>query len=60
MTLDAKDYTIVGVIPANFRLTIPGFREAQVYVPIGSRPIPTCFSAGPGWGSMGLAGSSLA
>ena len=31
--LDAKNYTVVGVIPPNFRLTIPGFREGDVYVP---------------------------
>ena len=35
MTLDARDYTIIGVIPASFHLAIPGFRDREVYVPIG-------------------------
>jgi hypothetical protein len=47
ITLDGRDYTIVGVMPASFRLLIPGFSESQVYAPIGQ------------WASMALAGSSL-
>lgn len=35
VTLDARAYTIIGVIPASFHLAIPGFRDREVYVPIG-------------------------
>jgi MacB-like periplasmic core domain len=35
LTLDGSPYTIVGVIPASFHLTIPSFTESEVYVPIG-------------------------
>lgn len=35
LTLDARNYTIVGVIPASFHLRIPGFRDSDVYVPVG-------------------------
>src|SRR5581483_6034317 len=35
ITLDSRAYTIVGVIPADFRLNVPGFRDGDVYVPIG-------------------------
>ena len=35
VTLDGRNYTIIGVIPANLHLAIPGFRDADVYAPIG-------------------------
>jgi predicted permease len=35
ITLDGMDYTIVGVIPANFDLELKSFRTADLYVPIG-------------------------
>jgi predicted permease len=35
ITLDARDYTIIGVIPAGFHLAIPGFRDRPLYVPVG-------------------------
>ena len=34
VTLDGRDYVIVGVIPAGFHLSLPSFREADVYAPI--------------------------
>src|SRR5882672_8780882 len=46
ITLDARDYSIIGVIPASFRLTIPGFREAQVYVPVGQWNNPLLLQRG--------------
>jgi predicted permease len=55
ITLDAKDYTIVGVIPANFRLDIPGFRDGDVYVPIGQWTNPLLLKRGAGLGIHGLA-----
>jgi predicted permease len=53
--LDAKDYTIIGVIPANFRLVIPGFRDTQVYVPIGQWSNPLLLQRGAGLGIHGIA-----
>jgi predicted permease len=54
ITLDAKDYTIVGVIPAEFRLAIPGFRESLVYVPIGQWSNPLLPQRGAGLGIHGI------
>ena len=52
--LDAKDYTIVGVIPADFRLVIPGFRDSQVYVPLGQWNNPLLLQRGAGLGLHGI------
>jgi predicted permease len=54
LTLDGKSYTIVGVIPARFRLQIPGFREAQVYLPIGQWNNPWLTKRGAGLGIHGI------
>jgi predicted permease len=54
ITLDARDYTIVGVIPANFHLLIPGFRDADVYVPIGQLNNPLLLNRGAGLGIHGI------
>ncbi len=54
ITLDAKDYTIVGVIPSNFHLRIPGFREADAYVPIGQWNNPLLLQRGAGLGMHGI------
>ena len=35
LTLDGRNYTVVGVIPAGFRLVAPSFHDSDVYVPIG-------------------------
>ncbi|HWW83210.1 MAG TPA: ABC transporter permease, partial [Vicinamibacterales bacterium] len=35
LTLDGRDYTIVGVVPASFDLPLPNFRRSDVYAPIG-------------------------
>ena len=35
LTLDGRQYAIVGVIPESFHLLIPSFRDSAVYVPIG-------------------------
>jgi predicted permease len=34
ITLDGRDFTIVGVIPASFHLRLPSFRDRDVYAPI--------------------------
>jgi predicted permease len=54
ITLDARDYTIVGVIPADFHLDIPGFRDSQVYVPIGQWSNPLLLKRGAGLGFHGI------
>jgi predicted permease len=35
VALDGKDYTIVGVVPANFDVFTRSFRTAQIYLPFG-------------------------
>ena len=54
ITLDARDYTIVGVVPASFHLVVPGFREGQVYVPIGQWGNPLLLQRGAGLGFHGV------
>jgi len=54
ITLDARPYTIVGVIPANFHLQIPGFRETDVYVPITQWTNPLLLKRGAGLGIHGI------
>jgi len=54
ITLDGRDYTIVGVIPAAFHLLIPGFRDADVYAPIGQWSNPLLLRRGAGLGFHGI------
>jgi predicted permease len=54
ITLDGRDYSIVGVMPASFRLSIPGFNESQVYVPIGQWSNPILLERGAGLGFHGI------
>ena len=54
LTLDGKDYTIVGVVPAAFHLLIPGFRDADVFVPIGQWSNPLLLKRGAGLGIHGI------
>ncbi len=54
ITLDARPYGIVGVIPANFHLQIPGFRETDVYVPITQWTNPLLLKRGAGLGIHGI------
>jgi predicted permease len=54
ITLDAKDYTIVGIIPASFHLRIPGFQDADVYTPIGQWNNPLLLQRGAGLGIHGV------
>ena len=55
VTLDGRAYSVVGVIPASFRLAVPSFREGQVYVPIGQWTNPALLNRGAGLGFHGLA-----
>lgn len=54
ITLDSKGYAIVGVISADFHLAIPGFRDSQVYVPIGQWSNPLLQQRGAGLGIHGI------
>ncbi len=54
LTLDGRNYTIVGVIPASFHLRIPSFRDREVYVPIGQWSNPILTSRGAGLGIHGI------
>jgi len=54
ITLDAKDYTVIGIIPASFHLRIPGFRDADVFVPIGQWSNPLLLIRGAGLGIHGI------
>jgi predicted permease len=54
VTLDGKNYPIVGVMPANFHLDIPGFRDGDVYVPVGQWSNPLLLKRGAGLGIHGL------
>ncbi len=54
ITLDGRDYSIVGVIPADFHLLIPGFRDSQIYAPIGQWSNPLLLKRGAGLGFHGI------
>jgi predicted permease len=54
VTLDGKDFTIVGVIPAGFRLLTPSFHEQDVYAPIGQWTNPLLMKRSAGLGLHGI------
>lgn len=54
ITLDARDYTIIGVIPASFHLAIPSFRDRPLYVPVGQWSNNLLLSRGAGLGFHGI------
>jgi predicted permease len=54
MTLDARDYIIIGVVPASFHLAIPGFRDRSLYVPVGQWNNNLLLSRGAGLGFHGV------
>jgi predicted permease len=54
IALDGRDYTIVGVIPASFHLSMPGFTEGQIYAPIGQWSNPLLLKRGAGLGFHGI------
>jgi predicted permease len=55
LTLDGRNYTVVGVIPANFDLFLRSFDIAEVYVPIGQWNNPLLPKRGAGLGLHGIA-----
>ncbi|MGB7281920.1 MAG: ABC transporter permease [Candidatus Acidiferrum sp.] len=54
LTLDGKNFTIVGVIPASFALSVAGFRSSDVYVPLGQWSNPLLPRRGAGLGIHGI------
>ena len=54
VTLDGKDFTIVGVIPAGFRLLTPSFHEQDVYAPIRQWTNPLLMKRSAGLGIHGI------
>jgi predicted permease len=54
VTLDGKDLTIVGVIPAGFRLLTPSFHEQDVYAPIRQWTNPLLMKRSAGLGIHGI------
>jgi predicted permease len=55
LTLNGRNYTIVGVIPASFHLLMPSFRERELYVPIGQWNHPLLPKREAGLGIHGIA-----
>ncbi|MBB6146032.1 putative permease [Silvibacterium bohemicum] len=55
LTLDGRDYTIVGVLPESFNLTINNFRPTDLYVPIGQFQNPALKDRAAGLGIHGIA-----
>jgi predicted permease len=54
LTLDGKDYTIIGVVPASFDLALRSFRPAEVYVGIGQWSNTGLADRGAGLGIHGI------
>jgi len=54
ITLDGKNYTIIGVIPARFGLTMIGFRTSNIYLPIGQWTNPLLPQRTAGLGIHGI------
>jgi predicted permease len=54
LTLDGKSFTIVGVIPSNFKLSVAGFQSSAVYVPLGQWSNPLLPQRGAGLGIHGI------
>jgi predicted permease len=55
LTLDGRDYTIVGVLPANFDLSENNFGAREVYVPIGQWQNSVLTDRAAGLGLHGIA-----
>jgi len=54
LTLSGRSYTIVGVVPASFKLRVGWFQASDVYVPIGQWDNPILNSRAGGLGIHGL------
>jgi predicted permease len=54
LTLDGNGYTIVGIIPASFKLTLGSFNNIDVYVPVGQWGNPILMHRDAGLGFHGI------
>ncbi len=54
LTLDGRDYTIIGVVPASFDLALRSFRPAEIYVGIGQWSNTGLRDRGAGLGIHGI------
>jgi predicted permease len=54
MSLSGRAYSIVGVVPASFELSLGGFHDIDVYVPIGQWENPLLPKRGAGLGFHGI------
>jgi predicted permease len=55
LTLDGKDYTVVGVVPTGFDVPLRSFRTAEIYAPVGEWTNPLIRNRGAGLGIHGIA-----
>jgi predicted permease len=55
LTLDGRNFTVVGVIPAAFDLNVGSFKAEDIYVPIGQWPTGALKFRGAGLGIHGIA-----
>jgi len=55
ITLDGKDYAVVGIIPPSFDLQVGGFLPEDIYVPIGQWDTQALKLRGAGLGIHGIA-----
>ena len=55
ITLDGKDYTVIGIIPASFDLNFGAFIAEDIYVPIGQWDTQALKLRGAGLGIHGVA-----
>jgi putative ABC transport system permease protein len=53
--LGPKGYTVVGIIPASFHLSLPSFRDGEIFVPAGQWDNPLLLNRGAGLGFHGIA-----
>jgi predicted permease len=55
ITLDGRDFAIIGVIPKDFDLTVGSFRSSEIYAPIGQWTNTALKDRGAGLGIHGIA-----
>jgi predicted permease len=55
IALGPKGYTVVGIIPASFHLSLPSFRDGEIFVPAGQWNNPLLLNRGAGLGFHGIA-----
>src|SRR5262252_5946361 len=55
ITLGPKGYIVVGIIPASFHLSLPRFRDGELFVPAGQWNNPILLNRGAGLGFHGIA-----